>query len=224
MHATHFWKSEPAISSGRAISPSQPQDIQLITNFEVYDAGVLASLPKMTALRDSGYGLACRIMNQWATSRPHPMVQTVAKRPLETRPYQGLSIIDTEFPTERVRTQAPTATRSGRGKPSLQPYAPVLSFEIRSEQLSSLQVDVPRPILAPKMRHRVGREKDLSWVLEGRFRSCFHQGVRDLVFLTERPVWADFLLAPMFISITLLKSTWAVKPRSSTVDLPFKWK
>lgn len=152
------------------------------------------------------------------------MVQTVAKRPLETRPYQGLSIIDTEFPTERVRTQAPTATRSGRGKPSLQPYAPVLSFEIRSEQLSSLQVDVPRPILAPKMRHRVGREKDLSWVLEGRFRSCFHQGVQDLVFLTERPVWADFLLAPMFISITLLKSTWAVKPRSSTVDLPFKWK
>ncbi len=126
------------------------------------------------------------------------MIQTVAKRPLETRPYQGLSIKDTEFPTERVLTLAPTATRSSRGKPSVQ---------LRSEQLSSLRVDVPRSILAPKMRHRVGREKDLIWVLEGRFRSCFHQGVRDLVFLTERPVWADFLLAPIFISITLLKST-----------------
>ena len=62
--ATHYWKSELAIQSGKAISPSQPQGIRSVTNFEVYDAGVLASSPKMTALRDSGYGLAYRIMNQ----------------------------------------------------------------------------------------------------------------------------------------------------------------
>lgn len=90
--------------------------------------------------------------------------------------------------TGMIQSLAPNTRRSGHKRPSGQPYAPVWSFEIGLEELSSRQADALLSVSAPKMRHRAGLEKNLGQVLEGRLYIDFHQGVQDPAFSTNWPV------------------------------------